>query len=56
VLFKRHYANTRWIEDPTQGDDRGQLLEYASLFQKYDDPYGCHWLALAAQAKSTARS
>lgn len=56
ILFKRYYANTRWIEDPTEGDAREKLLEYASLFQKYGDQYGCHWLALAAQAKSTARS
>lgn len=50
MLFKRYYANTRWIEDPTKGDGQEQLLEYASLFQKYGDQYGFHWLALAAQA------
>jgi membrane-bound lytic murein transglycosylase MltF len=50
MLFKRYYASTRWIENPTTSGEMQKLLRYAPLFRKYGEQYGFPWLALAAQA------
>jgi membrane-bound lytic murein transglycosylase MltF len=50
VLFRRYFANTRWIRNPLGPDERARLDRYDELFQKHADRYDFDWLKIAAQA------
>jgi membrane-bound lytic murein transglycosylase MltF len=50
VLFKRYFANTRWLTNPMSDEQRQRRDELAGLFQKYGKEYGFDWLLLAATA------
>jgi membrane-bound lytic murein transglycosylase MltF len=50
ILFKRYYAKSKWIANPTSPAERAKLEKHITLFQKYAEQYGFDWLELAAQA------
>jgi membrane-bound lytic murein transglycosylase MltF len=50
ILFKRYYADTKWIKNPISPEERKKLDRYIGFFKKYSDMYDFDWLAIAAQA------
>ncbi len=50
ILFKRYYAKSKWIKNPTTESERQKLEKIVKLFEVYADRYGFNWLAVAAQA------
>ena len=50
ILFKRYYAKSKWIKNPTTESERRKLEKIVKLFAVYADRYGFNWLAIAAQA------
>ncbi|MEE8522731.1 MAG: transporter substrate-binding domain-containing protein [Thermoanaerobaculia bacterium] len=54
IFFKRYFKNTRWVESPTDAEQR-RFLELRGLFQKYGERYGFDWLVLAALAFQESR-
>ena len=50
VLFRRYFANTRWLTNPLSEDQRRRRDELEALFRKYGKEYQFDWLLLAAQA------
>lgn len=49
VIFKRYYADTKWIDNPADEAQRAKLDRMISLLQKYAQKYDFPWLAIAAQ-------
>lgn len=50
VLFKRYFATTSWIEDPTPALGEGKLGPYLEPMQRLSAQYGFDWRLIAAQA------
>jgi membrane-bound lytic murein transglycosylase MltF len=50
VLFRRYFANTRWLTNPMSEQQRRRRDELEALFRKYGKQYHFDWLLLAAQA------
>lgn len=50
VLFKRYFADTRWIANPLAAAERARYERYVGLFKKYGKKYDFDHLALIAQA------
>jgi membrane-bound lytic murein transglycosylase MltF len=50
VLFRRYYADTRWIRDPGEAETQDRLARWRSKFERYGAQYGFDWLALASVA------
>ncbi len=55
MLFKRFYANTRWISNPLSKKELAKLDSKLELFRKYGRQYGIDYWALVAQAFQESR-
>jgi membrane-bound lytic murein transglycosylase MltF len=50
MLFKRYYAETRWINNPVSKEERKRQKTFITLFRKYGEKFSFDHLALMAQA------
>ncbi|MDJ0807865.1 MAG: transporter substrate-binding domain-containing protein [Gammaproteobacteria bacterium] len=50
ILFKRYYANTKWIKNPLAESERSKFRQVIGIFSKYADIYDFDVLAAMAQA------
>jgi membrane-bound lytic murein transglycosylase MltF len=50
ILFKRYYADSKWIDNATTGEKLARLQDMIELFKRYGGEYGFDWLMIAAQA------
>ena len=50
VLFRRYFADTRWIRNPVDADGLASFDRYGPLFRRYADQYGFDWVTIAAVA------
>ncbi len=50
ILFKRYFANTKWIKNPIAESERSKFRQVISIFDKYAEQYDFDVLAAVAQA------
>jgi len=50
VLFKRYYATTKWISNPTLSVEHSKLGPFLEPLQRHAADFGFDWLLIAAQA------
>ncbi|MEZ5848856.1 MAG: transglycosylase SLT domain-containing protein [Geminicoccaceae bacterium] len=50
VLFRRYFADTRWIENPLGPEAITEVSRYRPLFSKYAESSGLDWRLVAAVA------
>jgi membrane-bound lytic murein transglycosylase MltF len=55
ILFKRYYADNRWMRNPAASEDYARFQATADVFRQYGDQYGFDWLMLAAQGYQESR-
>jgi membrane-bound lytic murein transglycosylase MltF len=55
ILFKRYYAENKWMRSPGATEDYARFQATADLFRRYGQEYGFDWLMLAAQGYQESR-